>query len=62
MAALVVPDTVHLLVIGADHDEAGLKAARALARRLLAEGRRVKILMPDTPGADWAESLEVAHA
>jgi putative DNA primase/helicase len=60
MAALVVPDTVRLVVIGADHDAPGLQAAKALARRMLAEGRRVKIVTPDTPGADWADT-EVCH-
>jgi hypothetical protein len=33
-------------VICADHDAAGLDAAKAFARRLLAEQRRVKILTP----------------
>jgi putative DNA primase/helicase len=62
MARLVVPPEVHLVVICADHDTAGLDAARTLARRLLAEWRRVKMLTPDTPGADWADLQEVAHA
>lgn len=62
MARLIVPAEVCLVVICADHDTAGLDAARALARRLLAEQRRVKILTPDTPGADWADLQEVAHA
>jgi putative DNA primase/helicase len=55
MAQLIVPAEVRLVVICADHDPVGLKAARALARRLLFEQRRVKILSPDTPGADWAD-------
>jgi putative DNA primase/helicase len=62
MARLVVPPKVRLVVICADHDPAGLVAARTLARRLLTEQRRVKILTPDTPGADWADQEEVAHA
>jgi len=62
MATLVVPDTVRLVVVGADHAAPALKAAKALAWRMLAEGRRVKILTPDTPGADWADLQEVAHA
>jgi putative DNA primase/helicase len=62
MARLIVPGEVHLVVICADHDPAGLDAARALARRRLAEHRRVKILTPNTPGADWADRQEVAHA
>lgn len=61
MARLIVPPEVCLVVICADHDPAGLDAARALARRLLAEQRRVKMLTPDTPGADWADLQEVRH-
>jgi putative DNA primase/helicase len=55
MARLIVPPEVHLIVICADHDSAGLGAARALARRLLAEHRRVKMLTPNIQGADWAD-------
>ena len=62
MARLIVPPEVRLVVICADHDAAGLDAAKALARRLLAEQRHVKILTPDTPGADWADQQEVRHA
>jgi putative DNA primase/helicase len=62
MVQLVVPAEVHLVVIFADHDPAGLDAARSLARRLLAEQRRVKILTPETPGADWADVQGVRHA
>ncbi len=62
MARLLVPPDVRLVVICADHDPAGLKVARELARRLLSEQRRVKLLIPDTPGADWADRPEVAHA
>jgi putative DNA primase/helicase len=57
MARLVVPPEVHLVVICADHDSTGLDAAWSLARRLLGEQRRVKIVYPDQPGADWAEAL-----
>ena len=62
MARLIVPPDVRLVVICADHDSPGIKAARELARRLLSEQRRVKLLIPDTPGADWADRLEVEHA
>jgi putative DNA primase/helicase len=61
MARLVVPAEVELVVICADHDTAGLDAARVLARRLLIDQRRAKILMPEKPGADWADLQEVAH-
>src|SRR6266446_4406896 len=65
MARLIVPPEVSLVVICADNDLAGLDAAKALARRLLVaqEPRHVKILTPDTPGADWADVLqEVSYA
>jgi putative DNA primase/helicase len=62
MGRLIVPPEVRLVIICADNDPAGLDAAKALARRLLAEQRRVKILIPDTPGADWADLQEVRHA
>jgi putative DNA primase/helicase len=62
MARLIVPPEVHLVVICADHDSAGLDAAQMLARRLLGEQRRVKIVYPDAPGSDWADALrEAAH-
>jgi putative DNA primase/helicase len=61
MAHVLLPPEVHLVVICADHDPAGLVAARTLARRLLVEQRRVKILTPDTPGTDWADMQEVGH-
>jgi putative DNA primase/helicase len=62
LARLVVPAEVSLVVICADHDPAGLDAARTLVRRLLAEQRRVKILTPDRPETDWADLQEVGHA
>jgi putative DNA primase/helicase len=62
MARLIVPHDVRLAIICADNDPPGIKTARALARRLLTEQRRVKMLIPDTPGADWADQKEVAHA
>ena len=62
LARLIVPAEVLLVVICADHDAAGLGAAQTLAQRLLVAQRRVKILMPDTPGMDWADLQEVGHA
>jgi putative DNA primase/helicase len=62
MARLLIPPEVRLVVICADHDLPGIKAAKELARRLLSEQRRVKLLIPDTLGADWADRSGVAHA
>jgi putative DNA primase/helicase len=62
LAAVVVPASVRLVVICADQDAAGITNAQALARRLLLEGRRVKLLAPETPGTDWLDTLEGTHA
>lgn len=41
-----LPDAVREVIIAADNDEPGEKAARDAAQRFLAEGRRVKIARP----------------
>ena len=48
MTTIVIPDSVRLVLICADHDARGTgeQAAKKLARRMLAEGRRVKISCP----------------
>jgi putative DNA primase/helicase len=60
MAAIILPETVRLVIICADHDAGGTgqHAAKALARRLLREGRRVKMFLPSIPGTDWADGLQ----
>lgn len=62
MKSLVVPDTVKTVFIYADHDlpdekgrRAGQDAARALAKRLVAEGKTVYIRLPKKPGTDFAD-------
>ena len=62
MTTIVIPDNVRMVVICADNDPGGTgeRAAKQLARRMLAEGRRVKILMPSMPGTDWADGMEGA--
>lgn len=61
LASLVVPDIVQELIVFADNDRSGTgeKAARTLARRMLAEGRKVKIIKPQIVGTDWADNLQV---
>jgi putative DNA primase/helicase len=63
---LILPPLVRAVVIAADADEAGQKAAEAAAARWRAEGRRVRIARPDKPGHDFndilAERVEVPHA
>ena len=47
---LILPAEVRHVVIAADPDAPGEKAARAAARRWAAEGRAVQIARPDGPG------------
>ena len=46
---------IEALTIFADHDDAGLKAAKECARRWHAAGREVHIRAPRAPGADAAD-------
>ncbi len=52
---VVLPTEAREVVICADHDPAGMDAARKLARRLLSEGRRVRLAVPPVAGADWLD-------
>jgi len=57
MKEVIVPHEVKEVVVCADHDKAGIDAAHALARRLLREGRRVRMAVPPVEGADWLDVL-----
>jgi len=57
MKEVVVPHEVKEVVVAADHDRAGIDAAHALARKLLREGRRVRIAVPPEEGEDWLDVL-----
>ncbi|MCS7069697.1 MAG: toprim domain-containing protein [Meiothermus sp.] len=57
LAAVELPLEVHEVVVCADHDSAGLEAAHKLARRLLSEGRRVRLAVPPVEGQDWLNVL-----
>jgi len=48
---------IRALTIFADHDEAGLLAARRCARRWEIVGRDVRIIFPNQPGADWNDQF-----
>lgn len=50
------PDSVREVIIAADADLPGESAAREAARRILAEGRRVKIARPSS-GNDFNDLL-----
>jgi putative DNA primase/helicase len=56
---LVLPPSANMIVICADNDAngAGQRAASAAAERFLAEGRRVRIAVPPTPGLDFNDLL-----
>jgi hypothetical protein len=57
MKEVIVPGEVEEVLIAADHDRAGLEAAHTLARRLIREGRRVRLAVPPEEGADWLDVL-----
>lgn len=54
---LKLPDSIREIIVAADHDGPGLKAARAALARWRAEGRAVKIARPQTPGQDFNDLL-----
>ena len=57
MKSVELPEMVRTVSIYADNDVSGTgqSAAYALAVRLEAEGRNVKVAIPDEPGTDWAD-------
>ncbi len=50
---LELPPEVRSIMIAADHDRPGIEAAETAAARWQAEGRKVRIIKPDTPGQDF---------
>jgi len=58
MPGVALPPEAHEVVVCPDHDKAGLEAAKALARRLLREGRRVRMAVPPEEGEDWLDALK----
>ena len=65
--SVVLPDIVRAVVIAADADGPGRRAADEAARRWRAAGRRVRVATPDAPGQDFndllrARGTEAAHA
>ena len=61
VAAAVLPDGVREVLLIADADAAGARAALMLARRLRAEGLAVRVLVPDA-GQDAADVLTAGGA
>lgn len=60
MAAFPVLPGIETLVIGADNDPAGIKAAHACAERWAAAGVDVRVIMPDTERSDWNDARSAA--
>lgn len=60
MAAFPCLGGIETLVIGADNDPAGLRAAQQCADRWAAAGVDVRVIVPDVPGADWNDVREAA--
>jgi putative DNA primase/helicase len=55
--SLALPAAVREVVIAADHDAPGRAAAERATKRWRAEGRRVRVAMPDREGADFNDIL-----
>jgi len=58
MPGVALPPEAHEVVVCPDHDKAGLEAAKALAQRLLREGRKVRLAVPPVEGEDWLDALK----
>jgi putative DNA primase/helicase len=61
-ASLVLPPMVRAVVIAADNDAPGQRAAALAAQRWMAEGRAVRIATPDGPGQDFNDVLQARLA
>jgi putative DNA primase/helicase len=53
----ITPPPADAYVIAADNDKPGVRGARALALKLVRDGRRVRIAMPPRVGTDWNDVL-----
>lgn len=60
LATVELPDAVRNILIAADYDPAGLDGAQTLAQRLRAQGRCVRVAVPDEPGQDFNDLLRAA--
>lgn len=59
LKGLILPPlpVAEVIVIAADHDEAGIMAAEATATRLERDGRAVSVIHPRKPGTDFNDLL-----
>lgn len=59
MEKIVLPSDVREVIICADHDEPGLKSAEKTLRRLKAEGRKARIVVPKEVGTDFNDEFSL---
>lgn len=59
MSALILPKTVTSVVIAADHDTPGLKAAQKAAAKFIEQGIKTRITVPPEKGSDWNDVLQM---
>jgi len=57
MAAVKLPDSIREVMIAADNDAPGLRAAWAAADAFTAQGRTASVMTPDLPGGDFNDVL-----
>lgn len=57
LSQVALPAQTRHVILFADHDEPGMEAAQAAARRFRAQGKTVEIVRPKTAGADWNDVL-----
>jgi phage/plasmid primase-like uncharacterized protein len=64
LEAVQLPPAIHSVLIAADNDTRGTgqRAADMLAQRLLAEGRAVRVAIPDRVGCDFNDILMQRNA
>jgi putative DNA primase/helicase len=61
LEAIQMPSSINDVIIAADSDERGERAARIAGRRLFREGRKVRIARPPKPGIDFCDVLNAAR-
>lgn len=61
MIAVQIPSRVTYVIIAADHDLAGLRAARKLRARIAEAGVQSMIMAPTERGMDWNDVIMARH-
>lgn len=58
MAKVVLPNAVAEVLVAADNDAPGQRAAWMAANAFMAQGRRVSVICPDIPGEDFNDIVK----